>query len=125
MATALSGQIAMSIAMALANPIDIGSGNYPINYNPSYSFTDGTGANQAKFIFTDTRTLTASSSENLDFNGVLTDIYGNSITMTKLRALIIVAAAANVNDVVVGGAASNQLLTLFGAATERVNVKPG
>ena len=43
----------------------------------------------------------------------------------KLKALIVYAAPGNTNDVVVGGAASNGAISMFGSATDTMKVKPG
>jgi len=125
MATSLTASLAVNLTAQFSNPLDVGAASYPVQYSPNYVLTDGTGANQAKSVFVDTRTLTASSSEDLDLSGVLLDAFGNALSFTKIKALIIQADAANVNDVVVGGATSNGAFPFFGASTERVKVKPG
>lgn len=125
MATSLSARVNLSIVATLLNSLDVGAVDYPVNYGANYVFTDGTGADQAKEIFTDTRTLTASATENIDFAGVLTDAFGNVLTFTKIKALIVKAAAGNTNDVLVGGHATAAIATLFGDATDKARVKPG
>ena len=125
MATSISGRVTLGIAGELGNSLDIGSVNYPFNFGVNHVFTDGTGADQAKEVFTDTRTLTASAVENLDLAGVLTDAFGNVLTFTKVKALIIKADSTNVNDVVVGGHATAAFFSMFGAATHTLKVRPG
>lgn len=85
----------------------------------------GTGADQADLAFADTRTLSASASETLDLAGGLTNAFGGALTFAEVVAVLIVAAAGNTNDVVVGGAASNAVTSLFGDATDTVKIKPG
>ncbi len=123
--TTLTAKLALSIAAAYADAPDIGTLAHEIAFNPNWVFTDGTGADQAKKVFADTRTLSASASENLDLAGGLNDAFGNALTFTKVKALIVIAAAANANDVLVGGAASNGFITPFGDATDVIKVKPG
>ena len=125
MATSLSAKIALSIAAAYVDSRDLGAVNQDLAYPPNWVFTDGTGANQAKKVVEDTRTLAASATENLDLAGGLTDAFGAAVTFTKVKALIIVAAPGNTNDVLVGGAASNGFISPFGDATDVVKVKPG
>lgn len=125
MATSLSAQIALSIQALLASPLDIGSVSYPLAFSSTNNFADGVGADQAKEVFSDIRTLTASSNEDLDLSGVLLDPFGVAIVMTKIKALIVKADPANVNDVVVGAAAANAISTIFGATTHSIKVKPG
>lgn len=125
MTTSLSVTVGLAIAAAYANSLDTGSVSYPASFNPNFVFTDGTGANQAKYLYTDTRTLGASATEDLDLAGVLTDAFGNTLTFDKIKALIITAAATNTNDVLVGGSATAQASAFFGDVTDVVKVKPG
>jgi hypothetical protein len=125
MTTALTAAISIALSGAFTNSMDVGSANFPIQFNPNFVFTDGTGANQAKTIFTDTRTLAASASEDLDLAGVLTDAFGNVITFDKIKAIIVTAAAGNTNNVLFGGAASAQASPWFGDVTDTLVIRPG
>lgn len=87
--------------------------------------TTGTTAGKSDLVFADTRTITASSSENLDLAGTLTDAFGATLTFVKVVGLYIKAAAANTNNVVVGGAASNGFVSPFGASTDTIKIGPG
>lgn len=124
MATTLTANVSLAVAATLSDSLDIGSVTYPANYTYNMLLTDGTGANQAKQIWTDTRTLTASSTENLDLSGTLVNALGVTLVFTKIKAVIVVADSGNTNNVNVGGAASNTML-LFGDPTDIVPVRPG
>lgn len=125
MTISISARVTLGVVAEIINSLDIGEAKYPISYGANYVFTDGTGADQAKEIFTDTRTLTASATENLDLAGVLLDAFGNALTFSKIKAIIVRADAANVNDVVLGNHATAAFFPMFGAATHTVKVKPG
>lgn len=125
MATSITAKVSVKIDAELANSLDIGSVVYPLSYGITKILTDGTGADQAKEMFSDTRTIAASGTDDIDLSGVLLDAFGNTLLFTRIKALIIEAAAGNTNDVVVGGAASNGFITPFGASTDKVKVKPG
>lgn len=127
MATSIDNlTIGLKVAGLFLNTIDLGPVEQKISYSPSHQFTDGNADNKAEAIFTDTRTISASSSENLDLAGTgLVDAFGNTLTFTKIKAMIIVAAEANTNDVLVGGAGSNGWTAWVGDATDVVKVKPG
>lgn len=73
MAITLSGNVNLSVALDLVNSVDLRSVTDPIRYGANYSFTNGTGANQANEAFVDTRTLAASATEDLDLAGGFTD----------------------------------------------------
>lgn len=125
MATSITAKVGCSVSAEFANSLDVGSASYPVQYGANFLLTDGTGANQAKTVWTDTRTLTASATENLDLAGVLTDAFGNVITFAKIKAIIITADAANTNDVIIGNHATAACLLFFGAATHTAAIKPG
>lgn len=125
MPTLNMAKVAINAAFDFVTAVDVGDAKHTASWSPSYQFTDGTGANQAKAVFADTRTLAASANESLDLAGGLSDVFGNVITFTKIKALLIQAAAGNTNDVLVGGAASNGFTAWVGDATDVVKVKPG
>lgn len=117
--------LALNIAASITNLNDVGTARHSMPFNPSYSFANGTGANQANAGFADIRTLTASATENLDLSGALLDAFGNTLLFTKIKAMVVLAASTNTNDVLVGGAASNGFITPFADATDVIKVKPG
>lgn len=106
-------------------PLDHGDAEYPIIIKNQISLANGNLANQANQVFSDQRTLTGSTSEELDLAGSLLDAFGNTITFTKIKAIIISAAAANGGDIEVGGSATNGFNDWVGAVGDLVKVKPG
>jgi hypothetical protein len=121
----LSSLVSLNVQGSQTSALDLGSAAFNAMKTYSTSYANGTAAGQANKLFTDTRTITASSNDDLDLNGVLTDAFGGSLALLRVKALIVVAAAGNTNDVVVGGAASNTWLAPFGSATDKIKVKPG
>ncbi len=86
---------------------------------------DGTAAGQANRLFADTRTIAPSGTDDLDLAGVLTDPLGTALTFVKVKAIIVKAADANTNNVVVGGALTTPFVGPFGAATHTAHARPG
>lgn len=121
----LTATLQISLAATLSKALDLLTAEPPLSYNKTFTITNGTGANQADKMFHDQRTLSASATENLDLAGVLADLFGDTITLARIKALIVYAAPGNTNDVLVGGAAANQWLSWVGDATDVVKVKPG
>ncbi len=121
----LALEILASIAGVYRGDNDLSTLEQKFAVTKKVSFANGAGLNQANKVFSDTRSLSASSSEDLDLNGTLTDGFGATFSPTKIKALMISAAAANTNDVVVGGAASNGFVSMFGSATDKVKIPPG
>lgn len=101
---------------AAAPTIDLGSGtpaSVSVASEDTIRMVDGTLAGQADRVFSDRRTLTASSTEDLDLAGGVTDGFGNTITFARIKAIRVKAAVGNTNKVVVGAAGSNQWITLL------------
>jgi hypothetical protein len=105
--------------------VPLGSATLALNLTGPVTFTAGTASGQADLAFVDQRTLTASSTENLDLAGVLADKFGNVLTFGHVKLIYIHAAATNTNDVCVGGAATNTFSGPFADPTDKVCVKPG
>lgn len=125
MTATLSSNVSVSVAALLQDGATIGSVAHDIGYKMAIALTNGSGANQANQAYAGRRTLAASGTENLDLSGGLNNAFGTSLVFTAIKAIVITAAAANTNDVVVGGAASNGFVSWVGDPTDTVKVKPG
>lgn len=127
MATSIDNlTIALRIAGLFVNTNDIGNAEHRISYNPSNQFSDGNADNKAEAIFSDTRTISASGTEDLDLAGSgLVDVFGNTLTFTKIKALLIFADGDNANNVLVGGDGLAAWVGWCGDASDIVSVKPG
>lgn len=124
-AAGVSVDINAQLQGAYVGANDLGSVSAAMNARRLIRLTEGTGASQADKMFADERTISASSTENLDLAGSLTDPLGVAVTFAKVKAIMIIASASNTNDVVVGGAGSNTFTGPFADATDKVAVKPG
>lgn len=120
----LDTKVQVAVVGNLARALDLATASVPLAKTYQTVLADGFAAGQADKIFHDTRTLTASSNEDLDLAGVLADPLGLTLTFARIKALIVAAAATNVNNVVVGAAASNAWATLLGA-THTITLRPG
>jgi hypothetical protein len=121
---ALSGNAKVSFNFTQTKTGDGQAANNALTHALTLAFTDGVAAGSADRIWQDTRTLAASATEDLDFSGSLTDIYGDAVVFADIRAILVTAAAANTNNVNVQRASSNGLL-LFLAASDGFAVRPG
>jgi hypothetical protein len=121
----LTAELTARVRASHTNALDLGTAELPLARLATLAFTSGTGAGQADRLFTDTRTIAPSGTDDLDLAGSLVDAFGATITFARVKGLYIAAAAANVNDVVVGGAAANQFFTPFGSATDKLKVRSG
>jgi hypothetical protein len=121
---ALSSTIKVNIAATQTNPLDLGTGSFPAAASAALTLANGTGNGQADVLFSDQRTITASSNEDLDFAGVLVGAFGATATFARLKVLYVKAATANVNNVVITRPAANGV-PIFAAASDAISVRPG
>src|SRR4051794_31990851 len=98
MSTSLKGTLSMSVTGVQTSTIDLGSAPFSFALSHSVGLTNGTGTNMADKLFTDTRTLSASGTEDLDLAGVLTDAFGSTLALAKVKAVFVVADSGNTND---------------------------
>lgn len=121
----LKSKLELTVVANLTAALDLASASVPLSKVYRTSLLSGTGAGQADKIFYDQRTLNASATENLDLAGTLVDALGATFTLAKVKGLIVAAAAANTNNVLVGGDVTNTFFPMFGAETDSVIVRPG
>ncbi|MFF7452102.1 MULTISPECIES: hypothetical protein [unclassified Streptomyces] len=120
----MTSTLSIAATVAQSRALDLTTTSDPLAVRKAVSLTDGTAAGQANKVFHDRRTLAASATEDLDLAGVLLDAFGAAITFARVKGLYISADAANVNNVVVGAAASNTWATLLNA-TGTLTLRPG
>lgn len=122
---ALSTTVGLSVVANIVNTLTLGGSTASLSSTFGTSLANGASAGQANTAYWATRTLAASASETLDLAGSLTDPFGVTITFARLKLLVVSAAAANTNTVLVGGAAANAVATLFSAVNDVAVVRPG
>jgi hypothetical protein len=103
---------------------DLGTPVFPVDYSTTTSMGSGTASGLADLIFTDTRTIAASGTEDLDLTGSLTDALGATLTFVKVKAIMIKAASGNTNSVTVKPATTNGFLGPFNAAADKISIPP-
>ncbi|MEU2120004.1 hypothetical protein ABZ567_31205 [Streptomyces sp. NPDC016459] len=116
--------IGVSVSANLTKAGDLSTAADPLSWRRGLHLESGTGAGKADLRFADTRTLAASATEDLDLAGVLTDAFGAALTFVRIKGLLISAAAANTNNVVIGAAAGSPWAALLNA-TGTLTLRPG
>lgn len=125
MAYALTANLNVLVDATLTNSNDLSVSTDKVFRAYNTALTNGTGDGQGNNMWHDQRTLAASGTEDLDLSGVLVStVTGAALVFTKIKAILIAAAAANTNNVVVSRAASNGVV-LFSATADAVSVLPG
>ncbi|API58866.1 hypothetical protein BSL82_05695 [Tardibacter chloracetimidivorans] len=120
----VSANVFAGIEGALTSARDGGDAVQPFNEGLSKLFTDGTGAGQANGVYIDDFSIEASGTLSIDLSGSLEDAHGNALVFTAIKAILLIADAANTNNVILGNVA-NGFVGPFGAATESLTVPPG
>lgn len=121
---AVTANISASVSGTQSSALDLGTISFPFATTGSTAFSSGTGAGQVDRVFTDTRTLTASGTEDLDLAGSLTDAFGATITFARIKAIYVSALSTNTNNVQVTRPASNGVPWLM-AAGDGIALRPG
>lgn len=121
----LKTTIKAAIEYKLTGSPDLGSAIAKFDGWPETVLEGGTTAQKADVVFSDTITLSASGSQNLDLAGSLENALGGAAVFAKVKAIAVKASPANTNDVVVGGAGSNTFDGPFADSSDKINVAPG
>lgn len=126
MATELGATVKISAVGTLSNtPLDVGNSSYNFNEVFSKIFTNGNTSGKANVVWTDKRTIAFGANDDIDFAGVLTDIYGASLAFTSIKTLIIKANDDNANALTLGGDTSANVSTIFGSDTDTITLPAG
>jgi hypothetical protein len=120
----LTTTVDLRLQALMTNALDLVSASAPLDLNTRLSMNTGTAAGQADLMWQDTRTIAASGTEDLDLAGTLTGTLGGTLTLVKLKLILIRAAAANTNNVRVTRPAANGVPWLL-AASDGLDVPPG
>jgi hypothetical protein len=121
---AVSANVSLGVSGSQTSALDLGTVTFPFSASGGAAYTTGTGAGQVDVVFTDTRTLSASATEDLDLAGSLTGALGTTLTFARIKAVFVTAAAANTNNVNVTRPASNGVPWLL-AAGDGIALRPG
>ena len=103
--------------------LDFDNATDPVTIDDDVRMSVGTGANQADQSWRDQRALAASSNDDLDLAGVLTNAFGETVTFVLVKGLYV-----RNNDTVTTlsiGNGANPWLTMFGAGTHSLVLRPG
>lgn len=126
MASSLTGTLSISAAINFVGDSDTSTLTDAIaGAIQSWTISNGTGADQADILWHDQRTLAASTSEDLDLSGSLTDSFGTTVALARVKAIIVAAASANGGLIQVGGASSNQFINWVANSSDIIQVRAG
>lgn len=117
--------VSVAVTAKMTGTTGLGTVLSPLAKSYGATLADGVLAGMANELYHAQRTLAASTTEDLDLNGaVLLDPLGGPAQFARIKGLVVMAAAANTNNVVVGAAAANTWIGLLGA-THTIMLRPG
>ncbi len=119
----LNSDLSLNVRATLTSTLDLAEASVPLQKTYKTALTSGVAAGQADVTWHDTRTVNASSNDDLDLAGVLAGLLGGTVTLVKIKALIVHATAANAQNFTFGAAAANPWVALLGA-TGTVTMRP-
>jgi len=121
MAAKIQGTIQASVKLLVSDVQD----NAQLAAQIDASFPALAIPSSADALFDKKATLAPSATVDHDLSGALVNPFGDPAVFVRVFAIALTAADANVNDVVLGGAATNAFLGPFADATDKVKVPPG
>jgi|SRR5215471_17363809 len=120
---ALTTSVTMNIQASQTSSLDLVTKRADLLKSIALALDTGTGLNQADVMFTDTRSTAATDSLDMNGGGLLDNI-GNAWAPARIKAIIVVAAAANTGNVLFRRPASNGVPFLT-AAGDEIPIHPG
>jgi hypothetical protein len=120
----LNADIRLLVNATQSGDHDFGGPTLAANLDKLHQLTFGTLANQCDLLFADTRTLAASTNDDIDLAGVLTSAFGTVINFAEIVGIIIASDAANTTTLTVG-AGTNPWITMWLATGDGIKVFPG
>lgn len=121
---AFDARLLLALTSTYTSPLDLTTASAPLTVQRQFSLAEGAGLNAANKIWSDNRTIAASGTDDIDVTGVLTDPFGATITIARIKGLFIFANAGNTNNVVVGGG-TNPITTILAGTTPTLIIRPG
>lgn len=122
-AATLSSRVHLVVTGTLTNTLDLVTGEAPLTKTVTLTLANGTGANQADVIWSDTRTLATGANEDLDFaGGGLTDAFGAAVEPARIKMLIIHADSENTTNLTISGDANG--IPIFDDPTDTATIAP-
>lgn len=120
-----TGNVNVNVTGTLSNALDIGSAAHSFTKSYKQAFANGTAADQANAVYTDTRTVGGSADDDIDLAGILVDGLGSTITFTSIKGIIINSVSANGDALHLTDDGAAGFFTYLGATGDIIKIRPG
>jgi hypothetical protein len=127
MASVFSLTLNVGASFSVSEAIDLSTVYNSGGKTYTQTVADGTGASQAKQVFSDTRTLAASGNDDLDLTALTVSAIGNTMTtnLTQLKGILIVNKSTTSGDKLrIDTSVTNGLQALTEAASGKIKIPP-
>ena len=121
----VTADIRLSVTGHQITALDLGPVDLAFSLATTQALTSGVAAGMVDRVFTNTSTLGASATEDLDLAGVLLDAFGAAITFAKIKGIFIKAAAGNTNSINISRPAGATGVPIFLAISDGFVLPPG
>lgn len=120
----VNAKIDLSINSVLESAADLGNLTYESRVSKVIKFTPGVSTiAQADLMWADSRSLAASTSEDIDLSGGVSDVFGVALSFAEVTSIFV--ENTGTSTITVGGAASNGFIGPFGAAAHTITIPAG
>jgi hypothetical protein len=123
MPATVTSTLVVNFKSILANALGLASGQANLEAGINAAVPNGTGANQADRVFSDSA-KSISAAFDYDLSGSLLDAFGAAFVLARVKAIYVKAAEANTGNVIIGNDVASPALG-FGAITHTWAVPPG
>lgn len=119
-----SARITVDVKIDQAVEGDLNVAKNSVAFSDIVQLLNGTDSGQASKTFSDRRTIAGGATDSLDLTAVLLDAFGNAISFTAIKAIVIRAAAGNGDTLTVGGN-ENAFASFLGSTADAVVIDAG
>ncbi|MBX3380895.1 MAG: hypothetical protein KF805_12455 [Phycisphaeraceae bacterium] len=89
------------------------------------NFTDGTGDGKASGVYVKSGSISASANDDIDLSGSVTNAFGTTVAMAKIKAIAIKNKATTTGyNLLIGGSASAAITTILGGTAPTLKIGP-
>lgn len=129
MTQAVTSSVAVELAWLLSEADELDTPKAESYRRFFHSFASGSGSGQANKLFRDSRSLSASATETLDFDGLTENLMGESrsVAFSTVRALLVMNTSTPADSILTisTSGTDDPLVALFGDAAGTQKLGPG
>lgn len=118
-----SAQIQLRINADVSGNNDLGNPSFRPELEALLQFLGGTTADKVDIIFSDERSVNASSNDDIDLSGVLADAFGATIAAVEI-VFIAIKNLSTSQTLTIGVAGTNPWVTMWAASGDGIKVFP-